>query len=75
MRNRTKVKRHGGRNRPSTEKQTAAQKRNFSIFRLRGMVVSLNIILYRRELNPIANARLLRARNNIKEALRVETGK
>lgn len=62
-------------NRHSTKKQTAAQKRNFSIFRLRGMVASIETILYDGELKPKTNARLFIAKDAIRCGLIEETGK
>lgn len=58
-----------------TKKQTVAQKRNFSIFRLRGMVASIDTILYDGELKPKTNARLFIAKAAIRDGLIEETGK
>ncbi len=68
-------KRHGNYNKRATAKQTAAQKRNFSIFRLRGMVASLDSIMYEGGLDPRTNLRLFTAKGNVKDALIAETGK
>lgn len=69
------MKRHGNYNKRATKKQTAAQKRNFAIFRLRGMVVSLYNIMYEGSLDYRTNLRLLAAKDSIKAALKSETGK
>ena len=55
--------------------QSTAQKRNFSIFRLRGMVASLDNIIYEGELTPGANSCLVGALGHIKDALIAETEK
>ncbi len=72
---RVKRKRHGNYNKRATKKQTAAQKRNFSIFRLRGMVASLNTITSNGVLDPMTNLRLYTAMGNVKDALISEAGK
>lgn len=58
-----------------SKKQTAAQKRNFAIFRLRGMVASLENIMYEGGLDTITNLHLFTAKNRIEDALTRETGK
>lgn len=69
------MKRHGNYNKRATKKQMAAQKRNFAIFRLRGMVASLDNIMYEGGLDPRTNIHLFAANGRIKSALRAETGK
>lgn len=64
-------KRHGNYNKRATAKQTAAQKRNFAIFRLRGIESSL--IGIANELGDEAKSALCGAHCYVREALIAET--
>lgn len=66
---------HGNYGKMATKKQTAAQKRNFSIFRLRGIEASLSNIACYGYLKGDAASELIHAKKRVQNALRMETGK
>ena len=68
-------KRHGNYNKRATKKQMIAQKRNFAIFRLRGMLASLDNIMYSGGLDAKTNLHLFNAKGSVRDALVAETGK